>query len=83
MIAIGFPETAPEETEDGEAVSPHIQVVLAGPDMALSPAAAAADAASGGGLGVSAEARCVVAAQLLFGQRVKQHRQQHKGQGLA
>ena len=40
MITIGFPAAADP--------APHIHVVLAGPDMALSPAAAAADAATGG-----------------------------------
>ena len=40
MIAISFPLTAD--------VSPHIQIVTAGPDMILSAAAAAADTASGG-----------------------------------
>jgi leucyl aminopeptidase len=42
MITIGFPESAD--------TAPHIQIVLAGPDMTLSPAAAAADAAGNGQL---------------------------------
>ena len=40
MIAIGFPATAD--------TAPHIRIVTAGPAMALSPAATAADAATGG-----------------------------------
>ena len=40
MIAISFPLTAD--------ANPHIQIVTAGPDMALSAAAAAADTATGG-----------------------------------
>ena len=41
------------------------------------------DAAGHRSLGVAAEARRMVAAQLLFGQRVGQHQQQHEGQRLA
>jgi leucyl aminopeptidase len=42
MLSIGFPEIAD--------TTPHIQVVIAGPDMVLSPAAVAADAAGHGQL---------------------------------
>ena len=46
MISIGFPETTVTASDDAL----FIQVVIAGPDSLLSPAAVAADAASGGQL---------------------------------
>ncbi len=47
MIKIGFSEIA---ADSSAASDPYIQVVIGGPDMLLSPAAVAVDAASGGQL---------------------------------